>query len=296
MNQSELKNLNVLFIAPNPKDLDSYYRTLKNYTTSFISESSVVFEQVQNKKWQVIIIGDYLEANPLDYIQELKKVAQGDPSFILILKPGHEKLAIKAIQCGVQEYLFSDEMIPSIMHLIINKSVEQKKWQRVYENVNAKMAQPVTNVLLNQHFLELRLAEELKRSERYRFAVSFLAIDFIDLTIEQNKFGPAFVHSVFNHYGKIISKNLRSSDMIGLLNNDMLGIVLPHTDKNQSVQLWNRLEGIIKTQPMLYNNQNIFFNARGYISEVTIADSKLDHLIELIQNKTKNEDTSILLL
>ncbi|EKD41408.1 MAG: hypothetical protein ACD_73C00729G0005 [uncultured bacterium] len=280
----------ILFIAPHPKDLDQYYKTLQSYETIFVAEASLDYCQNKNENWDVIIIGDYLEANPLDIISTLKETFSNDPSFVLILKPGHEKLAVKAIKMGVQEYLFQDELVPSIIHLIVNKSLEQKKWQKVYQRVQKNQDtqnKTLSSNVFSQNFLEMRLKEELKRSKRYQFPVTLLLIKFTDLEASPEKFGPSFGVQAMGHYATTFSKHLRASDMIGLLGNDTLGIVLPHTNELQAKVVWERLANIVTNNPFFYHNQNIYLNIQNYLCSLTQEFADLQKILKQIHQTNK---------
>ncbi len=84
--------------------------------------------------------------------------------------------------------------------------------------------------LLNQSFMQSRLASEISRAERSQNPVSFLAIHVNELEEIQRERGSAVVDKVLQAIGQIIRKQLRLTDVASRWGMDEFGVLLYNSD------------------------------------------------------------------
>jgi diguanylate cyclase (GGDEF)-like protein len=83
--------------------------------------------------------------------------------------------------------------------------------------------------LLNRRYLEERLAEEIKRSSRYGYPMSFLMIDVDDFGKINKDFGVLTGDQVLREIVQAMKSNLRSADVAARYGGEEFCVLLPQT-------------------------------------------------------------------
>lgn len=103
--------------------------------------------------------------------------------------------------------------------------------------------------LFNQAYFHLRLAQEVKRANRYKEALSIvmLTIDSFDKYITEA--GPYYGDLAIKKIAEILRKGLRGSDVIARLAPDEFALILTETVKTPSTIIARRFKAMIEGYP-----------------------------------------------
>jgi len=99
---------------------------------------------------------------------------------------------------------------------------------------------PLTG-LLNRRHLEERFAEEVERSKRYHYALSFVMIDIDGFKSYNDTFGHPAGDDVLRATAQCIRSSLRNSDMAARYGGEEFSIILPETEIAAAQALAERL-------------------------------------------------------
>jgi diguanylate cyclase (GGDEF)-like protein len=95
--------------------------------------------------------------------------------------------------------------------------------------------------LLNRRYLEERLAEEIKRSNRYGYPMSFMMIDVDNFKSYNDKFGHIAGDEVLKLVAKCFRETLRSADIAARYGGEEVSILLPQTTSTEAETIAERL-------------------------------------------------------
>lgn len=99
--------------------------------------------------------------------------------------------------------------------------------------------------LFNRRYLELRLEEELRRSQRYGKRFSLILVDVDHFKRINDTWGHATGDLVLQSVGRILTENLRETEMVFRYGGEELLIILPETPLQQAVEIARRLREIV---------------------------------------------------
>jgi diguanylate cyclase (GGDEF)-like protein len=83
--------------------------------------------------------------------------------------------------------------------------------------------------LYNQTYIKARLQEEIYRSERYKYPLSIMMIDFDDFKTLNDRHGHVVGDRVLKSMGELLQDMIRSSDICGRYGGEEFLILLPQT-------------------------------------------------------------------
>ncbi len=101
--------------------------------------------------------------------------------------------------------------------------------------------------LLNRRYLEERLAEEIKRSNRYGYPMSFMMIDVDDFKIYNDTFGHTEGDKALRIVGRCLRETLRSADVAARYGGEEFSILLPQTTPIEAETIAERLRENIES-------------------------------------------------
>ena len=103
---------------------------------------------------------------------------------------------------------------------------------------------PLTK-LYNRQYLFIKLKEELNRYTRYQTTFSILMIDLDNFKAINDLFGHQKGDEILSKFGNILEISKRELDICARYGGEEFIIILPHTDKNESYKIAERLRLII---------------------------------------------------
>jgi len=120
--------------------------------------------------------------------------------------------------------------------------------------------------LLNRRYLEERLTEEIKRSNRHKFTLSFMMIDVDDFKSYNDSFGHMEGDKALQIVGNCLKENLRGADVAARYGGEEFSILLPQTNSSEAVIIANRIRNRVETE---------FFPNRQVTISIGIASGSL---------------------
>lgn len=100
--------------------------------------------------------------------------------------------------------------------------------------------------LLNRRYLEERLAEEIKRSNRYGYPMSFMMIDVDNFKSYNDTFGHTEGDRALKIVGRCLRETLRSADVAARYGGEEFSILLPQTTSGEAETIAERLRESIE--------------------------------------------------
>jgi len=133
---------------------------------------------------------------------------------------------------------------------------------RLYEKIQEMaITDGLTGIYVRRHLLE-RFQEELERSEKHKFNLSFLMVDIDHFKECNDEYGHLVGDAVLKEISQISKQGLRQVDLVGRYGGEELGIVLPETAKEGGRQVGEKLRKAIEH----YN-----FKAYDEVTRVTVS-------------------------
>ncbi len=137
-----------------------------------------------------------------------------------------------------------DEVDLSLLEIIgppVALALERAEWQeRAKEFQLMSITDPLTG-LLNRRYLQERLSEELNRSKRYEYPMSFLMIDIDDFKSYNDLNGHQAGDLALQMTAHCLKGALRSADVACRYGGEEFGILLPQTPLNEAATIAERM-------------------------------------------------------
>lgn len=279
-----LKQKKILLIGFTPADEKVMYSAL----SECIINSKEQFSHQEDHACDVIFIYCTVPQDCLESIRKLNRHTQGKIPLVLLTERHQAKMFVAAMQEGVSDSLTREELVPAILKMVTMRAIEHKKWEQIAlaygkeDSVNA-LKDSATN-LFNRPYFETRLAEEIKRSERYHFPLTLSVFRVETFSKLRQKFGPAAVENLLREMGQLITRDLRSSDLLARLSDDLFAMLLPHTSQEEARTVWKRHIGNIAQHPFIVEGKNIFITVRVLLTGLNGEVEDIDAMIRQVKN------------
>ncbi len=135
-----------------------------------------------------------------------------------------------------------DAIAPQVAVLIDRASLKSKAGE--FEQLS--VTDSLTG-LLNRRYLEERLSEEIKRSNRYGYPMSFMMIDVDDFKSFNDTFGHTEGDKALRIVGRCLRETLRSADVAARYGGEEFSILLPQTTSAEAATIAERLRENIES-------------------------------------------------
>jgi diguanylate cyclase (GGDEF)-like protein len=180
----------------------------------------------------------------------------------------------------------------------VSLALERAEWQeRASEFQLMSITDPLTG-LRNRRYLEERLGEELSRSKRYGYAMSFLMIDIDDFKSYNDLNG----HQAGDHALQItahcLRAGLRSADVAARYGGEEFSVLLPQTSVNEAAVIAERMRERVaateyphgKSQPL--GRVTISIGVCTYAGNINTVDRVIaaaDRALYIAKSQGKNQ-------
>ena len=137
-----------------------------------------------------------------------------------------------------------DEFDLGLLDLIapqVALALDRAEWhQKATQFELLSITDPLTG-LLNRRYLEERLSEELERSKRHRFAMSFLMVDIDDFKTYNDRHGHQAGDVALQMAAQCMKSALRAADVASRYGGEEFSILLPQTSAQEAKVIAERI-------------------------------------------------------
>ena len=143
-----------------------------------------------------------------------------------------------------------DEVDLSLLEIIgpqVALALERAEWQERATEFQLMSITDSLTALPNRRYLEERLAEELKRSKRYEYPMSFLMIDIDDFKAYNDKNGHQAGDLALQITAHCLKSALRSADVASRYGGEEFCILLPQTALAEASTIADRIRHRVST-------------------------------------------------
>ncbi len=149
---------------------------------------------------------------------------------------------------------------------------------------------PLTG-LLNRRYLEVRLAEEIKRSSRDGYPMSFLMIDVDDFGRFNKDFGVLIGDDALRQSVRAITSTLRGADVAARYGGEEFCILLPQTTLNEAFSISERIRQSVEKINFPQRQITVSIGVTTFSPDVSTAEKIIktaDEALRQAKGKGKN--------
>lgn len=282
-------NLKILLISENREIIHACQKAIPGYeivATSF----DLALTALNHQKF-VLVLVDASSAydKNLNFLYRLQNSQHQSLPVILILDRHDEKTAVNGLEHGVEDYVIKDEIMSSIMGMVVRRAIENYRWLQVNPhqstlNPTSILKDPSTG-LYNHLYFYTRLNEEIKRSLHYEFPLTLLYFE-VQNWEELRNFSHEDVNYLIKKVGQHILSDIRANDLLARIHENGLGLLMPHSNTEDGKVVWNRVIEHFQEHPIVCGNYNIYVSFTGRLKPLLKEVGCLDEFLkELKQEK-----------
>jgi len=234
----------VALVDDDTSTLDLVERALtgEGYALHRFARAEDLLERLLEIRPDVIVMEAILPGiSGLSVLEELRPKDPGGMIPVLILsKKIDPRAKLLAFRRGALDYLakpFDAEELAARVRALVRSRVllEMARISSVLD--------PLT-LLYNRRFLTNWLGLEIARTRRYKNNLSCLWMDFDGFKRINEEKGERFGDQLLRDFGSLVTENVRSSDVVGRVENDQFLLFLPSTPKEGAMEVGRRLRSL----------------------------------------------------
>ncbi|MGH9819592.1 MAG: diguanylate cyclase, partial [Pyrinomonadaceae bacterium] len=111
--------------------------------------------------------------------------------------------------------------------------------------------------LLNRRYMETRLAEEISRSDRHSYPMSFMMLDVDEFKSYNDHFGHPAGDEALKMVGHIIRDTVRGADVAARYGGEEFAVLLPQTTAEETETIAERLRQKIEDAPFAHRKVTV---------------------------------------
>lgn len=134
---------------------------------------------------------------------------------------------------------------------------------------------PLTG-LLNRRYIEARLEEEIKRSNRHGFPMSFIMLDVDHFKSFNDTFGHPAGDEALRLVGHVIRETLRGADVAARYGGEEFAILLPQTPGNEAAAIAERIRANIENTKFPHRKVTTSIGVASCSAELCAAGPMVD--------------------
>lgn len=286
----------ILVVENSPQTLHSIRRILENagYGVLTASDGGEGLETIRDGQVDLIISAVILQE--MDGFEFCKKVRESSATdtipFIFLTAQGSMEDRQSAFREGADDYItkpFEPE------DLVMRVEAGLKRAERY-------LAEAYTDALTglnNRRYFDKKLAEMMAHSKRYGEAFCLAMLD-VDLFKNFNdSFGHVAGDRALKHLAAIIMDNIRQSDIHSRFGGEEFTVLLPSTDKANSITFMDRLRQKVSETPMVDEGREHFFTISIGIAQFPDDSELPDELVKcaddaMYESKSKGRNLTTL--
>jgi diguanylate cyclase (GGDEF)-like protein len=216
------------------------------------------------------------------YLQSVS-VAHGFRKGDLMLLSGISTPVALAID-NAELYYESQQAKESLKRAHDDLEVEVKK--RTAELVKAKnRLQELSTTdeltgLYNYRYMIFSLESELERTLRYKRKLSLMMMDIDYFKSLNDTYGHQCGNVVIKTVAQLLKRNVRRTDIVARYGGDELSIILTETDSERSLEVAEKLKGVINGYPFKWQGKAL--DVRVSIGLATVPETGIDSAYDLV--------------
>ena len=125
--------------------------------------------------------------------------------------------------------------------------------------------------LLNRRYIEERLMEEIKRSNRHGFPMSFMMLDVDEFKSYNDTFGHPAGDEALKMVGHIIRETLRGADVAARYGGEEFAILLPQTISEEAITIAERIRSNIEETAFPHRRVTLSIGVASCSAELCLA-------------------------
>ena len=248
------KKAKILIIDDDPGNVSLLTQALEleQYDVNSAIDGEKGLEKI--KDWQPALILLDINMPNMDGVQMLKnlRLAKTDDYIAVIFMSANQRSEdiVRGLDSGADDYLVKpfkmDELMAHIRAKLRVKNL-QDELRRTTKRLEELVDYDDLTGLYNMRYMYRRVADELKRAERYTNWMSCIMMDMDNFKHVNDNNDHLFGSWVLTQVARIIREKSRTSDIAARYGGDEYFIVLPQTDSDGAMQMAERLRKTIQS-------------------------------------------------
>ncbi|MCX7615305.1 MAG: sensor domain-containing diguanylate cyclase [Clostridiales bacterium] len=132
--------------------------------------------------------------------------------------------------------------------------------------------------IFNRQYFEQLARVEFDNCKKEKSSLCIVMIDINHFKFINDHYGHQFGDEVIKAFAKILSENIRKTDLLGRYGGDEFILMLPNTDYEVAENLMIRIDSLLQAPILLKNDKKILISFCCGISKIT-EDDKMESLI-----------------
>jgi len=150
-----------------------------------------------------------------------------------------------------------DEKELPVLAILIQRFIAEAQRVKLYHKIETlAITDGLTDVYVRRHLLE-RLEEEIDRSKRFGFKLSFLMIDVDHFKLFNDQYGHLVGDVVLKQVADTIKKNVREVDLAGRYGGEEFGVLLIDTDEEGAFFVAERIRKAVADRAFKAYDENL---------------------------------------
>jgi diguanylate cyclase (GGDEF)-like protein len=184
-------------------------------------------ERLHDEHFDVVLLDiDSADSNGFDTLNWLRSNEPTMP-VVVLTDVEDERLAIKTIRAGAQDYLSKRHLVGPLLCRVIRHSIARQKQLRYYKD--AALTDGLTG-LANRRSFDAELGRRLADWRRNQAGFSLLLVDIDHFKLFNDRRGHLAGDRVLRDVAAMLSRSVRQSDLLTRFGGDEFGIILPSSN------------------------------------------------------------------
>lgn len=142
-------------------------------------------------------------------------------------------------------YILSQQFLLGIKRTLLYKKIQE-----------LAITDSLTKVFSRRYFLE-RLKEEIGRSKKFKYTLSFLMLDIDHFKDYNDRYGHLVGDAILKAVAGVIKEGIRQVDFVGRYGGEEFSVILTETDKKQAAFVAERIRRLIENRNIAIYDESL---------------------------------------